>query len=186
MPGPMDAAVKQQVIDSYRAGYTAKEIAQETGLSRNTVYYIAQRAGVTKGYGYVSKEEAQRRMEMYQEIRARSRTGQEALETMAHEGGYTFNGLQKWFRQHSPIAKGEIEVGTERRFRGREGYKAQVDGAWIGGAEEKDINELNHDELVERLGRALRNMGSGVNGGGVNGGGSKSGRRLKIIGKQGS
>jgi len=56
---PLSAEQRQQVIDLYRAGVPIKEIVQQTGVNRSTVYRLRGQAGLERNHRFTDDDRAQ-------------------------------------------------------------------------------------------------------------------------------
>ena len=56
---PLTPEQRQQVIDLYRAGVPVKEIVQQTGVNRSTVYRLRGQAGLERNYRFTDDDRVQ-------------------------------------------------------------------------------------------------------------------------------
>ena len=56
---PLTPEQRQQVIDLYRAGVPVKEIVQQTGVNRSTVYRLRGQAGLERNHHFTDEDRAQ-------------------------------------------------------------------------------------------------------------------------------
>ena len=56
---PLTPEQRQQVVDLYRAGVPVKEIVQQTGVNRSTVYRLRGQAGLERSHRFTDDDRAQ-------------------------------------------------------------------------------------------------------------------------------
>ena len=56
---PLTPEQRQQVVDLYRAGVPVKEIVQQTGVNRSTVYRLRGQAGLERSHRFTDEDRAQ-------------------------------------------------------------------------------------------------------------------------------
>ena len=56
---PLTPEQRQQVVDLYRAGVPVKEIVQQTGVNRSTVYRLRGQAGLERNHRFTDEDRAQ-------------------------------------------------------------------------------------------------------------------------------
>ena len=56
---PLTPEPRQQVVDLYRAGVPVKEIVQQTGVNRSTVYRLRGQAGLERYHRFTDEDRAQ-------------------------------------------------------------------------------------------------------------------------------